>query len=80
MNGVIVPLHINSGVKVSLPVLCEFIVFGESLLEVYVVSFANLLNAKAVNNQAKHDWAPSVSPDPRYEGALLVVVKREAIF
>ena len=34
VNGVVVPLKINAGVKVSLPVLSEFIVFGESLLEV----------------------------------------------
>ena len=62
VNGVVVPLNINSGVKVSLPVISEFIVFGKSLLEVYGVSFANILNAKVVNEQAKHDWAPSVSP------------------
>ena len=49
VNGVVVPLQINAGVKVSLPVLSEFILFGESLLEVYSVSFANILNAKVVN-------------------------------
>ena len=34
VNGVVFPLQINARVKVSLPVLSEFIVFGESLLEV----------------------------------------------
>ena len=80
VNGVVVPLQINAGVKVSLPVLSEFILFGESLLEVYSVSFANVLNAKVVNEQAKHDWEPSVSPEPRCEGALVLVVKLEALF
>ena len=80
VNGVVVPLKINSGVKVSLPVLSEFIVFSESLLEVYGVSFANVLNAKVVNEQAKHDWAPSVLPETRCEGALVVVLNLEALF
>ena len=51
VNGVVVPLKINAGVKVSLPVLSEFIVFGESLLEVYGVSFVNVLDVKVVNKQ-----------------------------
>ena len=68
VNGVVVPLRINSGVKISLPVFSEFIVLRESLFEVYGVSFANVLNAKVSNKQAKHDWASSVSPDSRCEG------------
>ena len=34
VNGVIVPLKINVGVKVSLPVLGDFVVFCEGLFEV----------------------------------------------
>ena len=79
-NGVVVLLQINSGVKVALPVLSEFIVFGNSLLEVYGVSFTNVINSRVVNEHAKHDWAPSVSPDTRCEGALIVVVNLEALF
>ena len=78
VDGLVVPLHINAGVKVSLPVFSEFILFGESLFEVYGVSFANIINAKVVNEQEKHYWEPSVSPDPRREGALEVVVNLEA--
>ena len=80
MNGVAVPLQINSGVKVSLPVFSEFIVFRESLFEVYGVSFANLLNANVVNKLAKNYWAPGVLPEPRCEGALVVVMNLEALF
>ena len=54
--------------------------FGESVLEVYGVSFANVLNAKVVNKQAKHDWSPSVPPEPRCEGALVLFVYLEALF
>ena len=54
--------------------------FGERLLEVYGVSFANVLNDKVVNDQAKHDWEPSVPPEPRREGALVVVVEIEVLF
>ena len=79
-NGFVVPLHINSIVKVSLSVLSEFIVLDESLLEVYGVLFSNVLNAKVFNEQAKHYWALSVSPDPRCEGTLVVVVNLEALF
>ena len=79
VNGVVVPLKTNSGVKVSLSVISEFILFGESLLEVYGMSFANVINTKVVNDQAKHDWSPSVSPEPRCEGALVVVVNLEAL-
>ena len=48
--------------------------FCEGLLEVYGVSFGNVFNAEVVNEQAKHDWASSVSPKPRCEGSLVVVV------
>ena len=41
VNGVKVPLKINAGVKALLSVLSQFIVFGESLLEVNGVSFSN---------------------------------------
>ena len=54
--------------------------FGESLPEVYVVLFANVLNAKVVNEQAKNYGAPSVSPEPRCEGALVIVVNLEVLF
>ena len=54
--------------------------FGESLLDVYGVLFANVINSKVVNDQAKHDWAPSFPQEPRCEGALLVVVDLEAFF
>ena len=80
VNGVVVTLQINAGVKVFLTVLSEFIVFVEILLEVYGMSFANLLNSKVVNEQARNYWAPRVSPEPRCEGALVVVVNLEALF
>ena len=49
VNGVVVPLKINAGVKFSIPVLSEFILFGKSLLEVYGVLFSNVLNTKVIN-------------------------------
>ena len=54
--------------------------FGERLLEVYGVSFANVLNVKVINEQAKHDWEPSVLPEPRCEGEMVVVVNLLALF
>ena len=80
VNGVVVQIQINSGVKESLPVLSEVIVFVKSLLELYGVSFANTLNAKIINEQAKQYWEASVLPELRCKGALVVVVNLEAIF
>ena len=80
VNGVVVPLQINAGVKVSLPVFSELIVFGKSLLEAYGVSFSNVFNSKVVNKQAKNYGEPSVSPEPRFEGVLVVVVNLESLF
>ena len=80
VNGVVVPLQINTGLKVSLPVFIEFTVFCERLFEVYGVSFANVLNAKVVNDQERHYWGSSVSPEPSCEGALILVVNLEALF
>ena len=80
VNGVVVPLQINARVKVSLPVFSEFIVFGERLFEVYGVSLANIIKAKVVNKQAKHYWVPSVSHEPRWEGALVLVMNLDVVF
>ena len=62
VNGFVVPIQINAGVKVSLPFLSEVIVFGESFFEVYRMLFANVLNSKDVNEQETHYWEPSVLP------------------
>ena len=44
------------------------------------MSFSNVINAKVVNEQAKQYWVPTVLPEPRCEGALVVVVNLEALF
>ena len=80
VNGVAVLLTINAGVQLSLPVLIDFVMFFEDLLEVYGVLFANVFNAEVINYHAKNDWAPSVAPDPRCEGTLLVFLDHEALF
>ena len=49
VNGVVVPLKINSRLQVSLPVLGDFVVFYEGLLEVYGVLFANVFNTEVIN-------------------------------
>ena len=49
MNGVVVPLKINAGLQVSLPVLGDFVVFCEVLIEVQGVSFVNVFNSEVIN-------------------------------
>ena len=48
-NGVVVPLQVDAGVKISLPVHCDVVVFFEDCFEVEGVSVANLLNTIVIN-------------------------------
>ena len=49
VNGVIVPLQVDAGVKIALPVHCDVVVFFEDCFEVEGVPFANILNTKVIN-------------------------------
>ena len=49
VNGVVVPLQVDAGVKIALPVHCAFVVFFEDCFEVKGVSFANVLNTRVIN-------------------------------
>ena len=42
--------------------------------------FDNLFNSEVVNDQAKNYCAPIVSPEPRCEETLVLVVDLEALF
>ena len=49
VHGVVVPLQVDSGVKIALPVHCDVVVFFKDCFEVEGVLFANLLNTKVIN-------------------------------
>ena len=80
VDGVIVPLQVDAREEVTFPVLGDVVVFFESCLEVEGVAFADVLNAKVVNEQAEHNWAPGVAPEAGSDGALVVAVDFEALF
>ena len=49
VHGVVVPLQVDAGVKIALPVHCDAVVFFKDCFEVEGVSFANVLNTKVIN-------------------------------
>ena len=49
VHGVVVPLQVDAGVKINLPVHCYVVVFFKDCFEVEGVLFANLLNTKVIN-------------------------------
>ena len=49
VNGVVVPLQVDAGVKIAVPVHCDVVVFFEDCFEVEVVSFTNVINTKVIN-------------------------------
>ena len=57
----------------------DVVVFFEEGLEVEGVSFANVLNAEVVHEEAEYDGAPVVLPQTWGGGALVVVVLLEAL-
>ena len=57
----------------------SYLVFFEDGLEAEGVSFANVLNAEVVYEEAEYDGAPFVSPQPWGGNALVVVVILNAV-
>ena len=49
VHGVVVPIHVDAGVKIALPVHRDVVVFFKDVFKVEGVSFANVLNNKVIN-------------------------------
>ena len=65
----VVPFEVNAGVQVSLPVFCDFVVLLKDTFQMEGVAFAHVLDAKVVNEQAKHNRTPFVAPEAGGGGA-----------
>ena len=70
----VVPIEIDAGVQVTLPVLSDVIVFFEVIFKVVGMVVAKIFNTKVINDEAEEDRAPFVAPKNESGGALVVSV------
>ena len=68
----VVPLEIDAGVKVTLPVFSDVILFFEGISKVVDMAVANIFNTKVVDYESEEDRALFVAPNTRSGGALVV--------
>ncbi len=73
VNWAVVPFKCHDGKAGAINFLRDFVVLFESLVKIIQVGIANILDGKVVDNECKHDGAPSVAPEPRGGGCLVVV-------
>ena len=66
----VVPLEIDAGVQVTLPVFSDVIVFFEGILKVVGMAVAKIFNTKVVDNEAEEDRAPLVASKTGSGGTL----------
>ena len=70
----VVPLVIDSGVQITLPVFSDVIVFFEGISKVVGMAVTYVFNTKVVDNEVEEDRAPFVAPKTRSGGALVLPV------
>ena len=70
----VVPLDIDAGIQVTLPVFSDIIMFFEGISKVVGMEAAYIFNSKVVNDEAEEDRAPFVAPNTGSGGALVVFV------
>ena len=70
----VVPLDIDAGVQVTLPVFSDSIVLFERISKVVGMTVADIFNTKVVNDEAEEDRAPFVAPKTGSGGELVVSV------
>ena len=58
----VVPGEVDTRESGARPVLGEFILLEEDVAKVVGMAFANIFDAKVIENEAEEDWAPFVAP------------------
>jgi hypothetical protein len=76
----VVPIQFYLDVPFSCPIACKFVVFFECILEMLCMFFANVFDAKVIENQCELYGSCVVLPKARYQFALSVSVLVEAFF
>ncbi len=77
---VVVPIQCYPNVPFSCPISHKFVVFFECVLETLCMFFADLFDAKVIENQFELYGFCAVLPKSRYQFALSVSVFVEAFF
>ena len=77
---VVVPIQCYPGVPFSCPIARKFVVFFECVLEMLCMFFANVFDAKVIDNQCELYGSCVVLPKSRYQFALPVSMCVEAFF
>jgi hypothetical protein len=80
MALVVVPIQCYSDVLFACPITCKFVVFFECILEMLCMFFANVFDAKIINNQCELYGSCVLLKKARYQFALLVSVFVEVFF
>ena len=70
----VVPLDIDAGVQITLPVFSDMIVFFEGISKVVGMAVTYVFNTKVVGDEAEEDRAPFVAPNTRSGCALVLYV------
>jgi hypothetical protein len=80
MTLVVVPIQFYPNLSFACPIACKFVVFFECILEMLCMFFANVFDAKIIDNQCELYGSYVVLPKSRYQFALPVSVFVEAFF
>ncbi len=80
MALVVVPIQCYPDVWFACPIACKFVVFFKCVLEILWMFFANVFDAKIVDNQCELYGSCVMLPKSRYQLALPVSVFVEAFF
>ena len=70
----VVPLEINAGIQITLPVFSDIIVFFEGMSKVVGMAVTYVFNIKVVDYEGEEDRAPFMAPKTRNVGELVVSV------
>ncbi len=80
LKAVIVPVHVDAKVLVSVPVNGTFVVFLENLCKMVGMLPPNVLDAQVIDTEIEQERLPVMFPKARCDVALMVAVLIEAFF
>ena len=57
----VIPLEVDAGIQISLPIFGDVVVFLEGIAKVLGMPFTDIFNSKVVKNEAGEDRVPVVT-------------------
>jgi hypothetical protein len=76
----VIPVECDAKVSISGPIFFNVVVLFQRVDQVLNVFFANVFNAKIINNKCEADWSLLMSPVPWCEFALFVSCFEKLLF